>query len=175
MADGVRGGKAGPASTVDAVRGCKGTRGWVGVLDGIWIGGPTGITGDTFYERHLRIGVIKDVTHGSPASPSLAIWEPGIWRFQWVLRLGTQTISVRVLQEVNASPRPTITVKANPSIGVNVDVVGTAGAGISWVTIGPVSVTSTGIGAVWVELANNYDLDFNCPAYFDFLQTTLPP
>lgn len=138
----------------DAVKGNYGGPGVVGALKAICIGGPTGPTGSTL-GWHLRSGVQQSNTEGTPATPSLLIGQPGQWRFRWAVKSGSQTISISVKQPSAVTPYPTMTVKANPAIGVNVDVVGTSAGGAGWLTIGPLTVTATGIGVVWVELSNN--------------------
>lgn len=172
MADGVKGNLSGPAEIIDGVRGNKSNLGQIGVLNGIWIGGPTSLFSDTAFGRHLALNIEISNTEGDPATPSLKVAEPGFWRFQWGLRTGTQTIQILCKQVVNASPRPSMVVKANAAIGVNADITTSAPAGAGWVTIGPVSVTATGEGAVWVELWNNYELAFETPTFFDQIATT---
>ena len=115
----------------------------------------------------------QDNTQGNPLAPSLRLDAYGRWRFRWYLSTGTHTISINVLQAANQTPRPTLVVKANSGIGINSDVTGTAASGVSWVTIGPLSVTCTSNGATWVELWNNYDAQvYTCPCYFDHIVRT---
>lgn len=110
----------------------------------------------------------QDAVEGTPTAPSLRLDALGVWKFRWTVPIGTRTISISVKQAVNASPRPTLIVKANASIGVNADVTGTAPSGTSWVTIGPVTITPSSAGAVWVELWNNLDRQIGtAPCYFD--------
>lgn len=111
----------------------------------------------------------KDTVEGDPAQPSLRL-SAGYWAFRWTVLTGTRTISVKVKQPANLSPRPTLVVKANPEIGVNADATGTAAAGTGWVTIGPVTITPTSDGAVWVELHNN--IDGTAVSYWDAISAT---
>jgi len=91
-----------------------------------------------------------------------------VWRFRWAVAAGAHSITVKVKQAANASPRPSLVVRTNPDIGVNDDVVVAAGMGAGWVTIGPASITATSDGAVWVELRNNLDAPIaSAPCYFD--------
>ena len=96
----------------------------------------------------------KDAGTGSPA-PAMRLDGNYRFRFRWRVASGTRTVQCQVMQAANASPRPTIIVRANPSVGVNADVVATAGAGTGWVTAGPVTITPSSNGAVWVEIWNN--------------------
>lgn len=113
----------------------------------------------------------KDTSEGNPSQPSLRLDKKGKWRFRWVVASGTRTISIDVKQAVNVDPRPTLVVKANPSIGVNSDVTGTAGSSTGWVTIGPVTAEPTSDGVLWVELRVNLDYQYG-PCYWDNISTT---
>ena len=53
--------------------------------------------------------------------------------------------------------RPTLTVRANPAIGVNADVTATAPAGTGWVTIGPLTFTASASGGIVIELFAPWD------------------
>lgn len=115
----------------------------------------------------------KDTTEGDPSQPSLRMDARGTWRFRWVVESGARTASINVKQAANASPRPTLVIKANTAIGVNADVTGTAGSGTGWVTIGPVNAAPTGDGVLWVELRNNYDAQYQgAPCYWDHVVVT---
>lgn len=115
----------------------------------------------------------RDNTEGDPSQPSLRMDARGVWRFRWVVESGARTASINVKQAANASPRPTLVIKANPSIGVNSDVTGTAGSGTGWVTIGPVNAAPTSDGVLWVELRNNYDAQYQgAPCYWDHVVVT---
>jgi len=113
----------------------------------------------------------RDNVEGNPAQPSLKMERLGKFRFRWIVTSGARTISVNVKQAINLTPRPTLVVKANSSIGVNSDVTGTAGSGTGWVTIGPVAINPSSSGAVWVELRANYDGQ-TCPSYWDNVVVT---
>lgn len=121
----------------------------------------------------LTVGVRREDVEGNPAPPCLAIDIPGHHRFRWGVLAGTRTISIDTKQVSNVTgKRPRIIVKANPEIGVNADVVGDAGAGTGWTTIGPLTVTPTSDGVLWVELWNMDTQTFESPAYFDHLVRT---
>jgi hypothetical protein len=94
----------------------------------------------------------KSTSDGDPAQPSLEMTVAGKFRFRWRVASGTRTISVKVKNPTGLSPYPILRVKANPDIGVNSDVTGTAIGGTGWQTIGPVTITPSADGAVWVEL-----------------------
>ena len=87
-------------------------------------------------------------------------------------RSGTLKMDMKQVSNVAAPYRPSFIVKANPSIGVNADVTGTAGSGTGWVTVGPVTVTPSSDGVLTVELWNNDIGTFNSPAYFDQMVKT---
>lgn len=119
------------------------------------------------------IPAVVDLTSGNPA-PSLRVQAPGKWRFRWAVKSGSRSIMIDVKQVSNTTPRPSVIVKANTAIGVNSDVTGTAGAGTGWVTIGPIAVTPSSDGALWVELWNNNPvLDYtNSDTYWDNVVVT---
>jgi hypothetical protein len=143
-----------------------------GVLRGISIGGPVGTHNDGTFGSALNYGVEKSTTEGSPSQPSLALTQPGNWRFRWVVRTGTRTISINAKQASNQTSRPSMVIKSNTSIGIDNDVSGSAPAGTDWVTIGPLTVIPTGTDVVWVELWNNSISISNDPAYFDHIVVT---
>jgi hypothetical protein len=120
---------------------------------------------------HQTMGA-RDNTEGDPAQPSLRMDRRGRWRFRWTVLAGTRTISVRVKQAVNLSPRPSLVIKANTSIGVNADSETSAASGAGWITIGPVTINPSANGAVWVELRANYDGQSNIPCYWDQVVVT---
>jgi hypothetical protein len=156
-------------------------RGSYGYAQGIaYIGGMTTIDGAGDTLRHMQIGVGKNSTEGSTTPPCLQLDYPGMWRFRWVIKGGTRTVSVLTKQNSTGSLRPSMVVKANQSIGVPYDISASAANANSWTAIGPISVTPTGIGSVWVELHNNMtDYPSICrndetlyPALFDHIVTT---
>jgi hypothetical protein len=128
-----------------------------------WAGGHLG--------RQLQAGVSRSNSEGNPAPPSLKLAKAGFWRFRWAVKSGTRTVTVYVKQAANTTPYPSLTVRANTDIGVNSDASGTSPGGAGWVTLGPVAITPTATGAVWVELWNNLALD-NSPAFFDHIVVT---
>lgn len=121
----------------------------------------------------LRYGVRKDDSEGNPSAPCLAIDYAVPYRFRWPVRSGDRTIQVDAKQVSNiAGKRPKLVVKANPAIGVDLDVEGSAGAGTGWVTIGPLDVTPDADGILWVELQNVDTDTLYSPAFFDNIQVT---
>jgi len=96
----------------------------------------------------------------------------GTYRFRWTVAAGSRSISIDCKQAVNLSPRPRVTVLANPEIGVNADVQGSAASGTGWVTIGPIAVTPSSAGALWVILEALYDGQSGIPTYWDHIVTT---
>lgn len=142
----------------------------VGALQGITLGGPTSMIQDNGFMRHMQTGVREELVDGYPSPPCLALDYPGFWRFRWQVVVGTQTISVYAKQVSNvAGKRPSMVVKANAALGVVADVSGSAGSSAGWVKIGPLSVTATTAGVLWVELHNNDTDTFYSPAFFDNL------
>lgn len=122
-----------------------------------------GLVAPNYFRRISSVGPIiysrgqRNNNEGDPAQPSLELVGRGFFRFRWTVVAGTREITIEVKQVINASPRPSLIVRANPSIGVNSDVEESAGSGTGWVTIGPATITPTSNGAVWVELHANYD------------------
>jgi len=115
----------------------------------------------------------RDNAQGDPAQPSLRMDARGVYRFRWAFESGARTVAVNVKQEVNASPRPTLVVKANPAIGIAADVIETAGSSTNWITIGPANISPSADGATWVELHANYDGQYmSAPCYWDHIETT---
>jgi len=146
--------------------------GVIGAMRTINLDGLGADLSDGNFGRHLQIGANRDNVEGSPGSPSLRLDIPGFWRFRWAVSVGTHTIQVDTKQVINASPRPTLVIIANPDVGLMANVTATAPSGTGWVTIGPASFNATAVGAVWVELHNNYVALFNTPAYFDHIVGT---
>ncbi len=94
----------------------------------------------------------KSTADGNPAQPSLEMTWGGTFRFRWSVKSGTRTLAIDVKNVLGIQPYPTLTVKADPSLGVNSDVVGTATSGTGWQTIGPITVSPSSDGVLWVEL-----------------------
>lgn len=141
-------------------------------LQGVSIGGPTSMKGDDSYIRHLQYGITKSISEGNPSTPSLQLIQVSMWKFRWVVKPGFRRVSVRVKQAyVYSGQRPTMTIKANSTVGLSADVVATASESTDWVTIGPVSFTATGTDVVFVELRNNLLIE-GYPAYFDHIVVT---
>lgn len=116
-------------------------------------------------------GVGKELSQGNPAIPSIKIEAKGRWRFRWKMLAGPRTLTLKCKQEINVSPRPSVIIKANPEIGINSDITTVATSGTDWVTIGPIAVNPTIIGATWVELHANADYQ-NAVCYFDNIKRT---
>jgi len=144
------------------------------IVRGINLGGMVSADGKCSGGVPLTFAATQSMVEGNPSTPSIALNYAGFWRFRWSLASGTRNITVRCKQVVNENPRPTITVEANPDIGLLTDVVGVASSSTGWVDIGPVTVTPTSAGAVWVKLRNNLDLNSltSTPAYFDHIVVT---
>jgi hypothetical protein len=150
-------------------------------IKSIFIGGPTTSNNDSTFGRNLICGISQDITEGNPSAPSLNISQNAMWRFKWVVNSGARTISIKCKQAINLLPRPTMTVKSNPTIGINADLIAAAGSSNDWVTIGPISFTAFSKGIVYVELSNNvisYTTDVanggsdGVNAYFDHIIVT---
>ena len=154
----------------DAVRDNNRVRLAFGVVKGIHLGGMTGLYGNPSMGRSLAMGVAQDNVEGSPAPPALRVAEPGNWRFRWSVKTGANYISINVKQQ-NVGTRPALIVKADASLGIASDVVGVASASDLWVTIGPLTVTASAAGMVWVEVWNRCTETIGKPAYFDHLVT----
>lgn len=139
----------------------------MGELSTVSYGTSTGL-------KPMVYGMKQNSTDGNPASPCLELELPTNFRFKWVVRPGTRTISVMAKQDLTCSienQRPSVVVKANSNVGLPYDLSGSAPASSSWVTIGPVSFTSTGTDVVYVELRNNLQYTGHS-AYFDHITVT---
>jgi hypothetical protein len=120
--------------------------------------------------RYMVLGK-RDDAEGTADAPSLKMNNRGEFRFRWRVASGSRTVTVSVKQPINLSPRPTLTVKANPEIGVNADVSSTAPSGAGWVAIGPVSVSPTSAGVLFVVLNARYDSQLD-PCWWDQIVVT---
>ena len=127
-------------------------------LAGVNLGGAPSWDGESSFGRVLQVGAQESLTIGYLSAPSLQLNAPGFWRLRWTVTAGTHTVSVYVMQSANVTPYPSIIVKKNPAIGVNSDVTGTSPGGAGWVQIGPVTISPTSEGVVWVQLWNNLNL-----------------
>lgn len=114
----------------------------------------------------------RDNTEGDPSPPSLKVGYQGTWKFRWKINPGERTIQINVKQTINQNPRPSLVIKSNSNVGIVTDVMGVAEASADWVTIGPVEITPTLSGSVWVELKNNYTGSGEYPCYWDHIVTT---
>jgi hypothetical protein len=108
---------------------------------------------------------------GSSSGLALTLAFPGFWRFRWTVQSGARTVSAQVYQIANVSPFPSVIVKANPLIGISSDVTGTSAGSSGWITVGPISISPTSEGVLWVELHNNLQVT-GCPCYFDKVNVT---
>lgn len=93
---------------------------------------------------------------GASGAPCLKMTRGSRLRLRVPVAQGARAISVKVKQDTPASPRPKLIVKANPEIGLAVDIEGTAPVGAGWQTCGPVSFTANQNGGVWIELAASF-------------------
>lgn len=140
-------------------------------LKGISVLGGTSWDGISSIGRHLQVGASESLSQGYISPPSLQLSAPGFWRFRWTVTAGTHTVSAYVMQPANLAPFPTLTVQANPAIGVNSDVTVTAPGGGGWVLMGPASITASLEGVLWVLLWNNLCVA-NSPAYYGQISVT---
>ena len=139
---------------------------------GICFGGPSSSTQETMY-RNLTVGARKELVEGNPAPPSLALDIPSSYRFRWGVKAGTRTFSTSVKQVSNVTgKRPRVIIRANPAIGVNADVVTDAGSGTGWVNVGPITVTPSSDGVLFVEFWNMDTDTVDSPAYFGRITRT---
>lgn len=164
-----KGNKAGPAYAMTGDRQAYGGPGVIGVINTLNLDGLSSNYSDGNFGRHMQVGVIEELVDGSPGPPCLKLAIPGFWRFRWAVASGSHTIQCDVKQVINASPRPTLVVIKNTDIGINADVIVTAGSSTGWITLGPATITPNATGAVWVELHNNYASLSNTPCYFDHI------
>ena len=143
-------------------------------LRGINLGGLVCINGCGGSGIPLMYEVTQSMVEGSPSPPSIMFSHANMWRFKWSVAAGARNISIKCKQVCNESPRPSVTVESNVGIGVMSDVSATAASGVDWVTIGPISITPTSAGAVWVKMYNNLNNNSitNTPAYFDHIVVT---
>lgn len=148
------------------------TRAVSGFLRGINVGHGSA-DGNTPLGKYYEVGATRSMSEGVSSAPSLCLQFPGMWRFRWEVKSGTRKISVMSKQSGSITGyTPTLTVKSNPSIGLLSDVSASAAESVTWTTIGPVTITPTVSGVVWVELRNNDTYHFLSPVYFDNITTT---
>jgi hypothetical protein len=157
--------------TYGATRDRVGTQATVGALQGISLGGPTSINGDTPMGRHLQVGVTQSLTEGFLSPPSLKLDVPGFWRFRWVVKAGPRAIYVSAKQNSTGSYRPSMVVRKNSVVGLTADLSASAPDGVGWQQVGPITFTATGNGVVWVELHNNQTTAISA-SLFDHIITT---
>lgn len=99
-------------------------------------------------------------------APSLDIKSRGYWRFRMLVQPGTYTLYINVKQSINLDPRPSLTVEANPAMGIPADVTAIAPAGTGFVKCGPVTFIPTATGPIWVRFNANYEAQ-NIDCYWD--------
>jgi hypothetical protein len=110
----------------------------------------------------------EDLVEGFSSAPCLRMDAKGSWRFRWALTVATHSITVYVKQAINQSPRPSLCVKANPSIGILTDIEVFAPSSTDWVAVSSGSFAVTTLGATWVELRCNLETNVGFfPCYWD--------
>lgn len=164
----------GPSQIVKATYPRSGRSSSIGILQGINLGGVTGPLSNSSGGMCLKPMVVRNNTEGTPGPPCLELQGPTMFHFRWSLHSGQNVLTIQCKQVVNANPRPSVIVKANPSCGVNSDVIASAPAGTGWVTV-TVTVnatcSTTTDNAVIVELWNNYIASYQS-AFFDNISST---
>lgn len=91
-------------------------------------------------------------------------------KFRLKINAGSRTIKIDFLQPgVVTLGRPTLTLKANPAVGLNADIVLTGGAGSIWTTA-TATFTATSAGGVYAVLKNS--APYPAIAYFDNFSVT---
>jgi hypothetical protein len=149
--------------------------GVLGTIGGRGKSGATGITWITGIEsdrQRYTFGGGESLTQGNPAAPSLSLPFPGSFRFRFVARPGTHTIQINCMQAANVSPRPSMIVRANTVVGLSSDQTAVAPSGTGWVVIGPIVMTFSALGAVYVDLCSNSTAELAAPCYFDHIVAT---
>jgi len=169
----VRGNSSGRFFTPAAVKDRMSSYGSIGTVKGVQMGmALTSYTGDASLGKGFQSQISKSMNEGSPSTPCLSINVPGMWRFRWVVKTGARSIYVLAKQNSTGSVnRPSLIVKSNLNVGLQNDISGSAADGNNWISIGPVSFTSTGTDVVWVELWNNNYVTYETPALFDHIVT----
>lgn len=104
----------------------------------------------------LSYGVTQGVD-GDPTAPSLVL--SGRYarskRLRLPVRAGAGTLTCKVRQDTPLNPRPSIAILENSELGIAFQEA-TAPSGPGWVTIGPMSFTSSADGGIEVELRAGY-------------------
>jgi hypothetical protein len=113
-----------------------------------------GVDGVVLAGIPLAYDTFQDAADGNPAAPCLGMKSVAAYQFFWGVLAGARTISIYCKQTCNQTPRPTMTVLANPAIGVSASVQGTAPSGTGWVTVGPIAVSPSSSGVLTVVLNN---------------------
>jgi len=107
-------------------------------------------------EAIMRCG--RDDTVGNPTPPSQKVGHAFVLKGLYVpVTAGSRQILIDVLQDVDPGTglRPRMTVKANPDVGLNTDLVVDAAVGVAWQTL-TAAFTATGSGAVEVWREKRY-------------------
>lgn len=130
-------------------------RGKHGAAQGILTDFVATYYGDSGWTREMQTGIAKSDSSGSLGDACLVLNYTGFWRFRWAVKSGTRILTVQASQNSTGSFRPSVIIKKNPSIGINNDVSASAPDGAGYVTVGPMTITPTALGYVWVELHNN--------------------
>lgn len=86
---------------------------------------------------------------GDPEAPCMRL-SSGRWRILWPVDPGTRKISARC-KHYGQIKRPSIVIERNPQLGINSDVVSTAGPQTDWQTVeATVAVTQRGVLVVYL-------------------------
>jgi len=88
----------------------------------------------------------------------------------WPVKAGSRTLKIRV-KHSGHTPVPLVRVKANPEVGILADVTATPSSSTNWqeLTIGPLTITATGVLWVWRELRSR---DQQAYALWDHVEVT---
>ena len=145
-----------------------------GFVQGISLGGPLSSDSNANSGKIMTVGLNKENIQGNPSAPSMRLDYPSSWRFRWVVTPGARSITCLAQQNstssISGSFRPSMTVKSNPSIGLNYDISASAPNGNGWQTIGPINFTVTSTDQVWIELRNN---NYAIPSLNGYLLTPI--
>lgn len=146
----------------------------MGAIHAINLFTPTSIYSDSTYGLSLIYGVTRSYTEGSPESPCLEMSQPGMYKFKWSVSTGVRTFSINCKQASNSvsASRPSVTIKANPDIGLYNDITGSASPSTDWVVIGPLSFSASNKGCLTVELYNNSNTVNQSSTFFDHINAT---
>lgn len=111
----------------------------------------------------LGAGIVAD--EGNPA-PSYKFPRYGILNIRLAVAAGSRVVSAQVKQPNVSATRPFLRVLANPGIGLNTNLISTAGASTGWQSLA-LGFTATQNGGVMAQLCN---ADLALPCWFDNVQ-----